>query len=405
MDTQQIFQQFDRFVVPNYTRNKLVLVRGEGSRIWDSDGNCYLDLFPGWGCNGLGHCHPKVVAALREQAGRLIHVANNYYNEWQGELARLISTNSFGGKCFFCNSGAEAIEGAVKFARIHAHSRAADTSDAAPYKVITMQGSFHGRTLAALAATGQDKYHRGVGPIAPGFEYVPYNDPDAVADKVDDQTCAVMLELIQGEGGVNVADEACVSRLRELCTEHDLLLIIDEVQTGCARTGEYFAHKLFGIEPDIVTLAKALGGGTAIGAIEARADVADAVVPGLHASTFGGNPLACAASVAMFQAIEEEGLLENARVMGKHLRDRLSDLAEQTGIIREVRGRGLMVGAELTVPGTPVFEECLKNGLLINCTHETVLRFLPSLAVTREDLDEGLDILSAALSKHAWEWQ
>ena len=392
MNTQQIIDQFQTYVVPNYTRNPLVIVKGLGSVVWDSEGRRYLDLFPGWGCDGIGHCHPTVVKAIKSQAGKLIHVANNYYNELQGELAMRIAVNSFRGKCFFCNSGAEAIEGAIKFARIF--------TPQGRNKVITMQDSFHGRTLAAITATGQDKYHQGIGPLSPGFVTVPFNDIDAVAAAIDDQTCAVLFELIQGEGGVNVADEAYVARLRELCDGSNVLLIVDEVQTGCGRTGELFAHTLFGVQPDLTTLAKALGGGVAIGAIEARPDIADAIVPGLHASTFGGNPLACAAAIATFKAIEDEGLLENTRAMGQHLRRKLRELGERTGLIRDVRGRGLMVGAELTRPGAPIVETCMQNGLLINCTHDTVIRLLPSMAVTQDELDEGLAILASALEQH-----
>ena len=392
MDTKQIKELFDKYVVPNYTRNDVVIVKGEGSQAWDSDGKRYLDLFPGWGCNGLGHCHPRVVEAVREQAGKLIHVANNYYNELQGELACILSANSFGGKFFFCNSGAEANEGAIKFARIFTEPKR--------YKVITMHGSFHGRTLAAITATGQDKYHKGIGPLSPGFEHVPFNDIDAVAKAIDDETCAVLIEPIQGEGGVNVADETYVVGLRELCDGKNVLLIFDEVQTGCGRTGEFFAHKLYGVDPDIMTLAKALAGGLAMGAIGAKPEIADAIVPGLHASTFGGNPLACAAAIAAFKAIEEDGLLEHTKAMGKHLRSRLRELAAETELIKDVRGRGLMVGAELTVPGAPIVNTCMENGLLINCTHDTVIRFLPSMTVTAAELDEGLEIFAAALEQH-----
>ncbi|MFW6157771.1 MAG: aspartate aminotransferase family protein [Planctomycetota bacterium] len=391
MNTQEIIEQFDKYVVPNYTRKDVVLVEGKGSRVRGLDGREYLDLFPGWGCNGLGHCHPKVVEALRRQAGRLIHVANDYYNELQGELAEVIATRSFGGKCFFCNSGAEAVEGAVKFARI--------VTPPERQKVVAMQGSFHGRTLAAITATGQEKYHQGIGPLSPGFRHVPFNDIDALAGAIDAETCAVLVELIQGEGGVNLADESYVSRLRDLCDGQDVLLIVDEVQTGCGRTGDWFVHRQYGIEPDIMTLAKALGGGVAIGGIEARPDIGDRIVPGLHASTFGGNPLACAAAIAAFRAVDEENLLENARTMGEYFCERLREIGEQTGLVREVRGRGLMIGCELTIPAAPVARACLEKGLLINCTHDTVLRFLPAMTVTREELDEGLAIVEEALNE------
>ena len=395
MNADKVIELFDKYVVPNYTRKPVVLVKGEGSYVWDSTGKRYLDLFPGWGCNGLGHCHPKVAKALKQQAGRLIHVDNTFYNELQGELAMLIAVHSFGGKCFFCNSGAEAVEGAIKFARI--------ATPPGRNKVITMRDSFHGRTLAAITATGQDKYHRGIGPLSPGFDHVPYNDIDALAAAVDDETCAVLLEPVQGEGGVNLADESYLTRVRELCDGQNVLLILDEVQTGCGRTGEYFAHTLFGIDPDLMTLAKALGGGVAIGAIEARPDIADRIVPGLHASTFGGNPLACAAAVAMFKAIDEENLLENARTMGKHLRRRLRELAQETGLITEVRGRGLMVGAELTFPGADLVKACMENGLLINCTHDTVLRLLPPMTVSESEINEGITILADALQERVGE--
>ena len=386
MDAKDTKELFDKYVVPSYSRKPLVLVKGEGSRVWDSDGKRYLDLFPGWGCDGIGHCHPKLVEAIKKQAAKLIHVDNTFYNELQGKLAQVISTRSFGGKLFFCNSGAEANEGAIKFARIF--------TDSARNKVITTRNSFHGRTLATITATGQDKYHQGIGPLSPGFEYV------FVANAIDDETCAVMLEPVQGEGGVNLADESYMVRLRELCDGMNVLLIFDEVQTGCGRLGEYFAHKLFGVKPDLMTLAKSLAGGVAMGAIEARPDIADKIVPGLHASTFGGNPLACAAAIATFEAIDEEGLLEHTKAMGKHLRDRLRALAAETGLIKDVRGRGLMVGAELTFPGTPVVIACMENGLLINCTHDTVIRFLPAMTVTEAELDEGLDIFAAALKQH-----
>jgi len=389
MTTRQTLALFERYVVPNYTRLPVVLVRGEGSYVWDADGKRYLDLFPGWGVNGLGHCHPRVVAAVREQVGKLVHVANNFYMEPQGILARAISERSFGGQCFFCNSGAEANEGAIKLARIHTEPHR--------YKVITTYNSFHGRTLTTVAATGQAKYHKGFYPLPPGFVHVPYNDVEVVAKVCDDETCAVMVEPIQGEGGVNVPDDDYLPRLRELCDQRGVLLILDEVQTGVGRTGKWFGHQHWGVEPDIMTLAKALGGGLAIGAFEARAEVARSLRPGSHASTFGGNPVACAGGIAAFEAIEQEGLLENAGRIERQVKERVQALMKKTEIVREVRGKGCMLGIELTRPGATIVEQCLERGLLINCTHERVLRLLPSMAATEAEIDEGLKILEEVL--------
>jgi len=389
MTTQETIALFDRYVISNYTRAPVVFVRGEGSVIWDADGKRYLDLFPGWGVNGLGHCHPRVTAALVRQAQKLLHVANNYYMEPQGVLARMISERSFGGRCFFCNSGAEANEGALKLARLATPER--------KYKVVTFFNSFHGRTLAAISATAQPKYHKGIEPIVPGFLYATFNNLASVEALVDDETAAVMVEPIQGEGGINVAQPEFLQGLRRLCDERELILIFDEVQTGCGRTGKWFGYQHDGVAPDVMTLAKALGGGTAIGALTARSAVAEKLAPGTHAATFGGNPLACSASIATFEAIEEENLLENAREIGAYARSRLLAMKGKFDFIREVRGKGLMIGMELSRPGKAIVERCLENGLLINCTHDTVLRMLPAMNVTREIMDEGLDILEGAL--------
>ncbi len=391
MTTKETLALFEKYVIANYTREPIVFVHGEGSYIWDADGRRYLDLFPGWGVNGVGHCHPRVVAAVREQAGKLFHVANNYYMEPQGILARMISERSFGGQCFFCNSGAEANEAALKLARL--------ATQEGKYEVITFRNSFHGRTLAAISATAQPKYHEGIEPLVPGFHYAPYNDLSAVEELICEETCAVMVEPIQGEGGINVADRAFLTSLRDLCDKRGLILIFDEVQTGCGRTGTWFAYQHYDVTPDIMTLAKALGGGLAIGAMVARPEVAKHLVPGTHASTFGGNPIACAGAIAAFQAIEEENLLENARTVGAHAVDRFESMKRKMKCIREVRGKGLMIGVELTGPGKTVVQKCLRNGLLINCTHERVLRMLPALTVSREIMDNGLDILEEALSE------
>jgi len=389
MTTQETLGIFDRCVIPNYGRSPVVFVRGEGSRLYDADGKAYLDLFPGWGVNILGHCHPKVVAAIREQAGKLLHVANNFYTEPQGELAELISDRSFGGQSFFCNSGAEAVEAAIKLARI--------STPEGRYKIVTMENSFHGRTLTAITATAQPKYHKGFEPLPRGFTYVPFNDLAAVEGGIDDETCAVMFEVVQGEGGVNIADRECVEAIRELCNRHGMLLIFDEVQTGVGRTGEWFGHRWIGVEPDIITMAKGLGGGVAIGGIEAKKEVAKALVPGTHASTFGGNPLAAAAGCATFRAIEEEGLLENVRKQSAFIEQRLTEFKDQFPFIREVRVVGMMIGVDLDRSGADIVSRALEKGLNINCTHKTVLRMLPALNVTRAELEEGISILVEAL--------
>ncbi|KPJ61764.1 MAG: acetylornithine aminotransferase [Planctomycetes bacterium DG_23] len=391
MTTQETIEIFEKFVIGNYTRSPVVLVRGEGSYVWDADGKKYLDLFPGWGVNGLGHCHPKVVAAIREQAAKLIHIANNFYSLPQGKLAELISKNSFGGKCFFCNSGAESVEAAIKLARI--------ASAPGKFKIITMENSFHGRTLAAITATGQAKYHKGFEPLPAGFTYVPFNDLAAVSAAVDDETCAIMLEVIQGEGGINIAKRDYLQGLRDLCSSGGLFLIVDEVQTGMGRTGEYFAYKHFGVEPDIMTLAKALGGGMAIGAIVAKPEIAERLVPGSHASTFGGNPLAAAAACAVFSAIEEESLLENARHLGEYALTRLKETAAKYEFVKEARGVGLMLGMELAIPGEKIVKQCMERGLLINCTQERILRLMPPITVKKEELDQGLEILEGVLKE------
>ena len=392
MTTQETIALFEKYVIGNYTRIPIVFVRGKGSRLWDADGRCYLDLFPGWGVNGLGHCPERVSAALRDHAAKLLHVANNYYMEPQGILAKTISDRSFGGKCFFCNSGAEANEAAIKLARL--------ATPEGRYKIITFHNSFHGRTLAAISATAQPKYHKGITPIVRGFMYAPYNDLAAVESLVDAETCGIMVEPIQGEGGINVATGEFLKGLREICDREGIILVFDEVQTGCGRTGKWFGYQHDNVVPDIMTLAKALGGGMAIGAIAARPDVAEKLAPGTHASTFGGNPIACAAAIAAFETIEAENLLENVQRMGEYARTRLLAMKEKFPFIREVRGRGLMIVMELVKPGLPVVTGCLKKGLLINCTHDTVVRMLPAMNISRELMDEGLDILEQALKEY-----
>jgi predicted acetylornithine/succinylornithine family transaminase len=388
----ETIELFHRYVIPNYRRYPICLVRGEGSHVWDAEGNRYLDLFPGWGCNILGYSPPRLVRAIQEQAERLIHVPNTWYTEPQGEFAEALCTRGFG-QAFFCNSGAEANEGAIKLARLHTPPER--------YKIITFENGFHGRTLAAVTATAQPKYHQGLGPLVPGFLYAPYGDLDAVRELVDAETAAILVEPVQGEGGVNLPPPGFLAGLRSICDEHGLLLMFDEVQTGMARTGEWFAYQTYGVQPDVMTLAKGLAGGVACGAILATAEVAPSLRPGMHASTFGGNPLAMAAGLATVETIEAEGLLDNVRAMSRKFQEFLTELARELPLIEEVRVQGMMIGVELGIPATPAVEKCLQRGLLINATHETVVRLLPALNVTVEQVEEGCEILAEVLREMA----
>jgi predicted acetylornithine/succinylornithine family transaminase len=383
--------QFDRYVIGNYTRYPVCLVRGEGSWVWDAEGKRYLDFFPGWGCNLLGHCPPRLVEAVREQVGQLVHVPNTWYMEPQGAFAESLSQRSFGGKCFFCNSGAEANEAAIKLAR--AHGRASGR-----FKILTAEGGFHGRTYAALTATAQPKYHAGFEPMLPGFTYVPFDNLDAVARAIDHETAAVMVEPIQGEGGINIPSPTYLPGLRSLCDENGVLLILDEVQTGMGRTGEWFAYQHSSIEPDLLTCAKALAGGIAAGVMIAAPSVAETLKPGMHASTFGGNPIACRAGVATVESIEEEGLLGRARAIGERFRGHFEALRrERPELVREVRILGVMIGVDLTVDASGVVAECLRRQLLVNATHGHVLRLLPALTIADEQIDEGCALLREVL--------
>ncbi len=385
-DTMDLFQ---KYVIPNYNRYPVSLVRGEGSLIWDAEGRRYLDFFPGWGCNLLGHCPPRVVRAIQEQVATLIHVPNTWHMEAQARWAQMLSERSFHGKAFFCNSGAEANEAAIKMARLFGHPKR--------YKIITFHQGFHGRTMAAVTATAQPKYHEGIGPLPAGFNYVPFGDLSAVEHAIDDETCAILIEPIQGEGGINVPSVDFLRGLRELADRHQLLLMFDEVQTGCGRTGEWFAYQHFDVEPDVMTLAKALCSGLAGGALMVRSELAPLLRPGIHASTFGGNPIAARAGIATLETIETDGLLLEAKRIETFFRDRFEQLARQLSIIRAVRAVGAMIGVELDIPGAPLVQTCLENGLLINCTQQTVLRLLPALVLTVEQAEEGMGIMESAL--------
>ena len=391
MTTEETIGLFDKYVIGNYSRLRRVIVRGEGCYCFDADGNKILDMFPGWAVSGIGHCHPKVVAAVRKQAGELLHIDNTLYSEPQGILAKLLSERAFGGKSFFCNSGAEANEAALKLARLYTSGE--------KYKFITAEGSFHGRTFATLTATAQPKHHEGFLPLLPGFVYVPFNDIKALESAFSDEVAAVMVEPIQGEGGINVATKEYLQAIRRLCDEKGAVMILDEVQTGIGRTGKWFAYQHFDVEPDIMTMAKALGGGVAIGAMMAKEEIAASLVPGKHASTFGGNCLACAAGIAVIEAIEEDNLLENAASVGQYAQEKLNKLKQKHFIIDHVRGIGLMIGVQLKSPGKEIVEKCLEKGLRINCAHESVLRFMPPMIVTKKEIDQAVDILDSVLTE------
>ncbi|MFN0018808.1 MAG: aspartate aminotransferase family protein [Pirellulaceae bacterium] len=388
LSSAETVELFKRYVIGNYNRYPVNLVRGEGSHVWDSEGNRYLDLFPGWGCNLLGHCPPHVVRAVQEQVATLIHVPNTWHMDVQGEWARLLSERSFGGQAFFCNSGTEANEAALKLARLYGKGQ---------YKIITFTGGFHGRTLGSLTATAQPKYHEGLGPLVAGFSYAPHGDLAAAAKLIDEETCAIMVEPIQGEGGIRLPPEGFLQGLRKLADDHKLLLIFDEVQTGCGRTGEWFGYQHYGVTPDIMTLAKALCGGIAGGAMLTTPQIAPSLKPGTHAATFGGNPIAARAGIAAIEMIEQEGLLDSAKQLGQLFERRFRKLQKECDLVTDVRVVGTMVGLELAVDGTPVVKGCLDRKLLINCTHGTVIRLLPAMNLPEEQAEEGCDILAEVI--------
>ncbi|TLY29097.1 MAG: acetylornithine transaminase [Nitrospirae bacterium] len=395
MPTEDLRRETERVLMPTYAPSPISIVRGRGSRVYDLEGREYLDFVAGIAVNTLGHAHPDLVAAIQKQAQHLLHASNLYYTEPQVKLAKALVDHSFAKKVFFCNSGAEANEAAIKLARRYAHQKHGPDR----YEIITMLNSFHGRTMATLTATGQEKVQKGFEPLVPGFRYVPLNDLPELEKALSSKTAAVMLEPVQGEGGVHVADRTYLKGLRELCRQHDVLLVFDEVQTGMGRTGTLFAYEQLGVHPDIMTLAKGLGGGVPIGACLATDEVAAAFSPGAHASTFGGNPLSCAAALAVLRVLLEGRVLEQSRRMGDYLAKGLFDLKDRLHIVKDVRGLGLLQGMELTIEGNPVVDDCLARGLLINCTMERVLRFVPPLIITQHEIDRLLDTLSQVLIK------
>ncbi|MFM7868366.1 MAG: aspartate aminotransferase family protein [Planctomycetaceae bacterium] len=391
--SQAIIDLFDDYVIPNYRRQPIALVRGEGSRVWDAAGRCYLALFPGWGCNILGYSPPRLVRAIQEQAARLIHVPNTWYIEQQGRFAEFLCSRGFG-KAFFCNSGAEANEAAIKLARLHGSAQNR-------YRVITFENGFHGRTFGALTATAQPKYHEGLGPLMAGFRYAKMNDIETVRSLIDHETAAIMIEPVQGEGGVRIPAPGFLQTLRTLCDEHGLLLIFDEVQTGMGRLGTWFGYQTLQVQPDVITLAKGLAGGVACGAMICRDEFAADLRPGMHASTFGGNSLAMAAGLAVGETIEQEGLLQHIQKVSAAVKTRLLGWQADLPIIREVRVCGMMIGIDLTIPSGPAVAKCMERGVLVNATNDTVVRLLPALNVSADDLDEGLSAVREVLEEMA----
>jgi predicted acetylornithine/succinylornithine family transaminase len=393
--TQEVINLYNKYVVNTYSRSTipLVLVKAKGTYVWDADGKRYLDFFPGWAVSGIGHCHKRVIRAVTEQLKKIIHVSNNYYSQEQAFLAEKISKSSFGGKVFFANSGAEANEAAIKLARAYGH-------DKGRFKIITMEKSFHGRTLATIAATGQDKVKKGFEPMPEGFVHVPFNDITAIKNAIDGETVAIMLEPIQGEGGINIADADYIKEIRNICNANGLLLIFDEVQTAMGRTGKLFAYEHYGVEPDVMTLAKSLGGGLPIGAMVVADKFSNILQPGMHASTFGGSPIVCAASLATFEAIEKDRLLDNANKMGVYITRHLAKLKKRfTEIINKIKQKALMIGVELTIDGTKIQEICLKKGFLINCTQANTLRIMPPITVNKSEINKAMKILTAAIQE------
>lgn len=393
MTTDELMALADKYIMTTYKRFPIVLIRGQGARVWDSNGKEYLDFVAGIAVCSLGHSHPKVAEAIKRQVEILTHVSNLYYIEPQIHVARILVENSFADRVFFCNSGAEANEAAIKLSRKYAH----ENMSGEKYELITMQDSFHGRTLATVTATGQKKFQTGFSPLPEGFKYVPFNDIKALEDAITEHTCGIMLEPIQGEGGVKIPDDDYLREVRKICDDRGLLMILDEVQVAMGRTGTLFAYEYYKVKPDIVTLAKAVGNGFPIGVMMATEKAASAFQPGNHASTFGGNPLAMAASLATLDTIMNGGVLDNVKKVGSYFMKRLHELKKTRPVMKDIRGRGLIIGVELTIEGSDLVKKCMDKGLLINCTGGNVLRFVPPLIITEGDVDIAIDVLGEVL--------
>jgi predicted acetylornithine/succinylornithine family transaminase len=389
MKEKEIMVLADKYIMNTYKRFPVVIVKGLGQKVWDVNGKEYLDFVAGIAVCNLGHSHPNVITAVKEQLEKLSHVSNLYYTEPQAQVAKLLVENSFADKVFFCNSGAEANEAAIKLARKFAHENLGGDK----FELITMKNSFHGRTMATITATGQEKFQFGFTPLLEGFTYVPFNDLQALEAAISEKTCGIMVEPIQGEGGVNIPDAQYLLKVREICDRHKILLIVDEVQTGMGRTGKLFAYEHSGIKPDIMTLAKALGNGFPVGAMLATDRIAQAFTPGNHASTFGGNPLAMAAAKATLKTILQESVLENCQKVGNYFLSQLKILQQKCKIIKEVRGKGLMLAVQLDIEAGDIVDKCLQQGLLINSTGGKTLRFVPPLIITAQDVDRAIKVL------------
>ncbi len=392
---KDIIQLTEKHVAGTYGRYPIALVKGKGSKVWDKSGKQYIDFVSGLAVDNLGHCHPAVVSAIKKQAEMLIHVSNLYHIEPQSKLAEKLTSLSFADKVFFCNSGTEANEGAIKLARKYFF----DQGQPKRIEIITMHNSFHGRTLGSLAATAQTKFHAGFEPLLPGFKYIPFNDLPSARKAITQKTCAILVEPLQGEGGVNIPNPSYLKGLKKLCQEYGILLIFDEVQTGFGRTGKLFAHELYKTKPDIMTLAKALGGGMAIGALAATNRVMKSFTPGTHAATFGGNPLACSAALASLKVLTTKNFLDKANKTGTYFLKRLKEIARDNPIVKEARGKGMFLALELNKPGGYVVIDCINHGFLINCIQSSVLRFTPPLNISRKDIDRLVPVLSDSLTK------
>ncbi len=388
-----IKQTADQVITQTYARYPLALVKGQGTTLYDDQGKAYTDFIAGIAVCNLGHAHPKLVAAMTAQAETLWHVSNLFYTQPQTELAAWLTGHSFADRVFFANSGAEANEGAIKLARKYF----SDQGTKERFRVVSMNQSFHGRTMATLSATGQEKVRKGFDPILEGFDFVPFNDIEDLSCIVGPSTCAVLMEPIQGEGGVRCPDGEYLTQVRRLCDDTGCLLIFDEVQTGIGRTGRLFAHEHFGVTPDIMTLAKALGNGLPIGAMLATEKVASAFGPGAHATTFGGSPLVTAVALKVLQLLEEENIITRAAEMGSYLSAQLKTLKDKHPVIKDIRGKGLMKGVQLSTPGAPIVTACMERGFLINCIQDDVLRLAPPLIITQEEVDGLIQCLDDVL--------